>query len=135
MRPHILKRRCPHCGSDKIDTERRPNGDSYCRECDHKALTYFFDSHETVKEEPRKEAWFLDDKFVSEKPENGDPIRFVELKEDEFVTNKKEYAILLETQPPLEPGWFLVSTQMIRQTYKGNYVNEVLDFFTVRQKG
>lgn len=30
------KKNCPECGSDKIVTERRPDGDCICNECNHK---------------------------------------------------------------------------------------------------
>jgi uncharacterized Zn finger protein (UPF0148 family) len=36
-------RKCPKCKSDKVATERRPDGDSLCGECEYKALTAEFD--------------------------------------------------------------------------------------------
>ena len=34
--------KCPKCDSENIITEKRPNGNSTCRDCDHKSVTKNF---------------------------------------------------------------------------------------------
>jgi transcription elongation factor Elf1 len=43
-------RKCPKCGSKKVSTERRPNGDSKCGECFYSNATVKFDNPQAVVE-------------------------------------------------------------------------------------
>jgi len=42
MTKNIFERKCPICGSTYVKTERRPDGDSECVDCKHKANTEEF---------------------------------------------------------------------------------------------
>ena len=41
-----LIRECPRCKSKNISTERRPNGDSKCGDCNFSGSTMYFDRYE-----------------------------------------------------------------------------------------
>lgn len=40
----MKKRKCPKCNSENIATERRPNGNSKCLDCQYEAPTQDFDA-------------------------------------------------------------------------------------------
>lgn len=42
----ILIRRCPKCGSKDVSTERRPDGNSECGQCQYSGLTKYFDTYQ-----------------------------------------------------------------------------------------
>lgn len=48
-------RACPKCKSENIQTERRPNGNSKCLDCDHEDATLIFDCPTTNTDQLTKE--------------------------------------------------------------------------------
>lgn len=43
------KRKCPKCNSENIATERRPNGNSKCLDCQYEAKTQDFDADSVIR--------------------------------------------------------------------------------------